>query len=153
MLYRVLSSVFLLLVTVSGFSQSRDIRSLSWIAGDWQSITPQGNIEEHWMQPASDSMIGMSRTLREGKTTSFEYLRLELRDTDMFYIAYPNARKQAEFKLVEADAERLVFEGGDEHVQRVVYQKEGQGLRARIEGKHNGKPFTLEVHYLRMRGR
>jgi len=72
----------------------------------------------------------VSRTIRDGKT-----------------------RKQAEFKLVEADPERLVFEAGDEHVQRVVYQKEGERLLARIEGKHNGKPFTLEVHYLRMRGR
>lgn len=95
-------------------------------------------------------MISMSRTVHDGKTTDFEYLRLELRDTEMFYVAYPNACKQAEFKLREADPERLAFEGGDEHVQRVLYLKEGDGLAARIEGKHNGKPFTVDVHYLRM---
>ena len=142
-----------LVFTQMSVSQSLDIRSLNWIAGDWQSITPEGAVEEHWTQPASDSMIGMSRTTRDGKTASFEYLRLELRDADVFYVAYPNARKQAEFKLIEMSPERLAFAGGDEHVQRVVYQKEGDGLLARIEGKHNGKPFTLDFHYHRMTSR
>jgi hypothetical protein len=133
-----------------GTSQANDLHAVAWLSGDWQSVRPNGLVEERWTAPAGTMMVGLSHASREGKTRSFEYLRLELRGGDIFYIALPNAKKVAEFKLVEATADRLVFEGGDEHVQRVSYRSDGPDkLTARIEGKQGGEPFSEEIHYVR----
>jgi len=133
-------------------SQTTDLHSVAWLSGDWESVTPNGLVEERWTAPAGIMMVGLSHASRDGKTRSFEYLRLELRGGDIFYIASPNAKKIAEFKLVEATANRLVFEGGDDHVQRVSYKRESPDkITARIDGKVNGEAFNEEIHYVRRR--
>jgi Domain of unknown function (DUF6265) len=134
------------------FAQKTDLNSLAWISGHWQSVTPRGVVEEHWTGPSDDSMIGMSRTTREGRTANFEFLRLIVRDGEIFYVAYPNAKKEAQFKLISATPEQATFEGGDEHVQRVIYRKENDGIVGRIEGTQDGKPFSAEFHYRKMQG-
>ena len=131
-------------------AQVTDLHSVAWLSGDWQSVTPNNLVEERWTAPAGNMMVGLSHASRDGKTRSFEYLRLELRGSDIFYIASPNAKKVAEFKLVEATADHLVFEGGDDHVQRVSYRREGPDrITARIDGKMNGEAFNEEIHYVR----
>lgn len=133
-------------------SQTTGLHSVAWLSGDWESVTPNGLVEERWTAPAGSMMVGMSHASRDGKTRSFEYLRLELRGGDIFYIASPNAKKVAEFKLVEATPDRLVFEGGDDHVQRVSYRRDGPDkVTARIDGKVNGEVFNEEIHYARRR--
>jgi len=131
-------------------SQTTDLHSVAWLSGDWQSVMPNGLVEERWTAPAGVMMVGLSHASRNGKTRSFEYLRLELRGGDIFYIASPNAKKVAEFKLVEATADHLVFEGGDDHVQKVRYKREGPDkITARIDGRMNGEAFNEEIHYVR----
>jgi Domain of unknown function (DUF6265) len=131
-------------------SQTTDLHSVAWLSGDWQSVTPNGLVEERWTSPAGIMMVGMSHASRSGKTRSFEYLRLELRGSEIYYIASPNAKKVAEFKLVAATADSLVFEGGDDHVQRVSYRRQGPDeITARIDGKMNGEAFNEEIHYVR----
>jgi len=136
--------------SAAGTAQSTDLHAVAWLSGDWQSITPNGLVEERWTAPAGGMMVGLSHARRDGKTRSFESLRLELRGTDIVYIASPNAKKVAEFKLIEATPDHLIFEGGDDHVQRVTYRNEGSGrMTARIDGKMAGEPFSEEVHYVR----
>ena len=136
--------------TAAGTGQSTDLHAVAWLSGDWQSVTPNGLVEERWTAPAGGMMVGLSHARRDGKTRSFEYLRLELRGADIVYIASPNAKKVAEFKLIEATPDHLIFEGGDDHVQRVTYRNEGPGrMTARIDGKMAGEPFSEEVHYVR----
>lgn len=128
-----------------------DLHAVAWLSGDWEAVTSNGLVEERWTAPAGTMMIGLSHASREGKTRSFEYLRIELRGSGIVYVASPNAKKVAEFRLVEATADRLVFEGGDDHVQRVSYRKDGAGgMTARIDGKFNGEPFHEEVQYRRV---
>lgn len=64
------------------------IDSLSWLTGCWESNNSEKNrlINEQWMKPAGGSMIGMSRTVRTGKTTGFEFLRIVQDDTGIYYL-------------------------------------------------------------------
>src|SRR5262245_38112719 len=76
---------------VSGQSaavEKHNISELSWIAGDWQTA-PGGRtqIEEHWTQPAGGSMVGTGRTVAGARTVEFEFLRLEQRGEDIYYVA------------------------------------------------------------------
>src|ERR1700730_11825374 len=84
----------LLLVCSKGISihtsaarRAYDIADLAWISGDWQ--TPPGSkaqSEEHWTAPAGASMMGLSRTVTQGKTVEFEYLRIEQRADGIYYV-------------------------------------------------------------------
>src|SRR6185295_7552658 len=69
------------------------ITELAWLSGDWQTA-PGGRaqIEEHWTLPAGGTMIGVGRTVAGEKTVEFEFLRIEQRGDDIFYVANPNAQ-------------------------------------------------------------
>jgi len=49
-------------------------------------------IEERWMPPANDMLIGMSRTVQDGRTTSFEFMRIVLRGDGIYFVAQPGGR-------------------------------------------------------------
>ncbi len=140
------SLLFLLAAQLKGF----DLRAIEWMAGDWFFASGKSVVEEHWTKAAGDTMIGMGRTVRDGRTTSFEYTRLETRNGEIYYIAMPNAKKTAEFKLVKSSPTEAVFEGGDEHVQRLIYRNsDPTGMTARVEGMQDGRSFSQEFQYKR----
>ena len=81
------------------------------MAGDWITNAADGTIiEERWSVPAAGSMIGTSRTMKDGKTVFFEVLRLDSRGEHIAYIAAPAGRfPPTPFPLSEQGANRAVF--------------------------------------------
>lgn len=119
-------------------SPVRSIGELSWLAGDWQTA-PGGRtqIEEHWTLPSGGTMIGMGRTLAGGKTVEFEFLRLEERNGDIYYVAHPKARcPGTAFKLTRLTPQAVVFENPQhDFPKRVMYRRNADGsLTASIDG-------------------
>lgn len=114
------------------------ISQLAWMSGDWQ-IT-QGakvQIEEHWMAPAGGSMIGMGRTIKDGRTVEFEFLRIEERDGQIYYVANPQGRCPAtDFKLTHMSSQEVIFENPDhDFPKRVIYRRNSDGsLTASVDG-------------------
>jgi len=132
-------------------AQERELSAFEWLAGGWQS-TEGPATEERWTSPSSNLMLGVSRTVTDGRTVGFEFMRLEKRGADIYYIPQPNGRPPVDFKLTSATDGSFVFENasGVDRVHRIEYRREGNdGLYARIEGVQNGKPFLLEYHYRR----
>lgn len=127
------------------------LTTLTWLAGDWQVASLTRVVEEHWSTPSSNALIGLSRTVRDGKTVAFEFVRIEQRDKDVFYVAQPNGRPPTDFKLSSASDGVLVFEGdGKDRVKRITYRREGPaGLYALVEGEENGRAFKQEFRYAR----
>lgn len=129
-----------------------DLAAFAWLAGTWELSQGGREVEEHWMTPASNVMIGMSRTSNGGRTSEFEFIRIEKRGADVFYVPQPNGRPPVSFKLVSSDAGRFVFENasGEDRVRTIEYRRDGDdGLYARIAGAQEGKPFALEFRYRR----
>jgi hypothetical protein len=94
------------------------------------------------MKPAGRMMLGMSRTVSNGKTVEYEFIRLHQEETgDIFYTAHPSGREEASFKLVKLEKNLAVFENPEhDFPQRIIYKLEdGETLKARIEGKSKGK--------------
>ena len=116
---------------------TQTISEVAWMAGDWQTASGgRAQIEEHWMQPAGGSMLGMSRTVAGGKTAEFEYLRLEQRPDGVYYVAHPKARcPGTDFKLTRGTAQDAVFENPQhDFPKRVIYRKNSDGsLTASID--------------------
>jgi Domain of unknown function (DUF6265) len=126
------------------------MEDLGWMSGDWETARGRAQIDEHWSRVAGGSMLGMSRTVAGGKTVSFEYLRIEARGTEIYYIAHPQARNPGtDFKLVRLNGEEAVFENlAHDFPKRVIYRKNRDGtLTARVEGDGTEKEKAQEFHY------
>lgn len=122
------------------------IDALKWMAGSWAGTSGSVAMEEHWTAPSGNSMIGMHRDVGKGRTLSFEFLRIEQQGDQIVYLSMPNGRSPATpFPLKESSANRVVFENPThDFPQRIIYWKDGNDLRARIEGTMNGKAGSEE---------
>src|SRR5262245_57096340 len=107
-------------------------------------------IDEHWTNVAGGSLIGMSRTVAGGKTVFFEYLRIEARGPEIYYVAHPRARTPGtDFKLVRLSGHEAVFENpAHDSPKRVIYRKNGNGtLSGRVERGGTEKEKPQDYHY------
>src|SRR5258708_27987387 len=139
---------------VSGEAAEVSLAKLTWLAGDWQLAHGTRVVEEHWTMPSANSLLGISRTMRDGRTVAFEFVRIEQRDGGVFYVAQPGGRPPTDFKLTRSTDGELVFEGdGTDKVKRITYRRQGpNGLSALVEGEEGGKPFKSEYRYARALG-
>ena len=122
------------------------LESLSWMAGSWKGTARGIEMEEHWTAPKGNTMIGLHRDVGKGRTMLFEFLRIEQQGDRIVYLSMPNGRSPATpFPLKEVSGTRVVFENpAHDFPQRIIYWKDGNDLRARIEGTIKGKPAGEE---------
>lgn len=86
--------------------------------------------------------MGMSRNLKQGRAVFSEFMRIETRGEDVYYIARIGDSKQTPtpFKLIRLEGQEAVFENPEhDFPQRIIYRATEGGLFARIEGKDKGK--------------
>jgi hypothetical protein len=123
------------------------ISELAWISGDWQTgAGGRLQIEEHWMAPAGGSMIGMGRTVSGGHTIEFEYIRIEERAGQIYYVASPKGRcPETDFKLTRLSGQEAIFENPEhDFPKRIIYRKNSDGsLTASIDGGAGTKSMTF----------
>ena len=138
----------LLFVTMSVTAQGAKaaIADLSWMAGSWTGESRGIQMEEHWTAPKGNSMVGIHRDIGNGRTLLFEFLRIEQQGDQIVYLSMPNGRSPATpFPLKEVSGTRVVFENpAHDFPQRIIYWKDGNDLRARIEGTRTGKTSSEE---------
>src|SRR5215831_6575593 len=120
------------------YTHAEGLDDLGWMAGSWIERKGGTVTEEHWLPPSGGLMIAVNRTVAEGKPTSFEVLRIEMRDGKPSYLSSPGGRPAVEFRTVEQSAQRIVFEDpAREFPRRILYWRDGEALMARIEGTIN----------------
>ena len=54
--------------------EAQELDKFGWIAGCWQSQSGPLTIDEQWMRPAGGLMLGIGRTVRNGKAVFHEFL-------------------------------------------------------------------------------
>ena len=110
------------------------ISNLDWLSGVWIGTRRTSEIEERWSPSKGGALLGVSRTVRNDRMVSFEYLRIVERDGGLVYVAQPGGRSPTEFVLTSISNNRAVFVNPrHDYPQRIVYEmsKEG-GLTASI---------------------
>ncbi len=65
------------------------IGDLQWLAGAWRGTAGTASVEEHWTRPEGGAMLGLGRTVRQGRMVGFEFLRIVTRGEAIIYIAQP----------------------------------------------------------------
>ena len=132
---------------------SSDIDKLGFIAGCWTLTRPNGTkIEEQWLPPAGGAMIGMSRSVRDGKLREFEFVRIVPGDDGKLrYVALPSGQAEAAFPVKEIAENAVTFEAPEhDFPQRILYRLvDKDTLVARIEGSVAGQARSADFPYRR----
>lgn len=130
-----------------------DLDKLAWLAGCWESPGAEPGSGEQWTPIAGGTMLGMSRTVRQGRTATFEFMQLrDQPDGRLAFIAQPSGRSATVFPLLRLSDTEAAFEAAEhDFPQRVVYARDGATrLKARIEGQVNGVPRVIEFPMARV---
>jgi hypothetical protein len=137
----------LLVVGTAGAAES-DITAVGWLAGCWAPENGEVGSVEHWLQPAGGIMLGVSRTVKNGKTAEFEFMQLRVNgEGKLVFIALPSGQKEATFVATSIGEFSVTFENPQhDFPQKVSYRRDGGGGRliGRIEGNRNGAPRAIE---------
>jgi Domain of unknown function (DUF6265) len=119
--------------------------SLAWLHGCWAGTVNQRDFREQWSPLRGGMLVGAGHTVNQGKTQSFEFLRIEARGDGIYYVAKPSGQPEAAFKLEsiamdDKDAIFLFVNEAHDFPQRIIYRRGSEGwLYATIEGKLNGQ--------------
>lgn len=122
------------------------VHALRWLAGCWENRRADRLTEEQWMGPHGGMMLGMSRTVVDGKTVEFEHMRIEEKDGKLVFTAKPSGQAEASFVMVELQDASVVFSNPEhDFPQRVLYRRlPERSLLARIEGQQEGKARAVD---------
>jgi hypothetical protein len=135
------------LLASSAAAAEQEIEKLAWLAGCWVTDGAELGSEERWMPLAGGTMLGVSRTIRQGKTVAFEFMEIRhLPDGKLAFVAHPSGQDTAVFIALRVGDSEVVFENPEhDFPQRVAYAKDGASkLRARIEGNQGGASRVIE---------
>lgn len=144
---------FLLLLWVSlavAQSPPSQVDTLGWMAGCWRLETSSRVIDEQWMAPSAGGMLGMSRTVAQGRIAEHEFVQIREDDGRLVYIAQPSSQAPARFTATTIGAQDVVFENlQHDFPQRIIYRRMADGgLHARIEGVRNGQRRGVDFPYV-----
>ncbi len=107
---------------------------LEWMGGRWcAQISDNTTIEEQWFTDAGNRMLGLNRTLKDGRAVAFEYLQVDLQGATPIYLAQPGGKPATGFSQV-ADGDHWVrFENlQHDYPQFIEYRRDGSALTATI---------------------
>lgn len=140
--------LFTFAVTLNGQQPSApatDLSSLSWLSGNWAGVKDGVEMEESWLAPKGNMMLGLHRDVRGNKTVSFEFLRIEAKPDGITYWASPGGRPATPFRLAESRKDFASFENPQhDFPKKIIYWMADGALHAKIEGMINGKVASEE---------
>ncbi|HYP06881.1 MAG TPA: DUF6265 family protein [Bryobacteraceae bacterium] len=126
------------------------IDKLAFMAGCWAGP----GTYEMWMKPEAGSVMGMGRSVRNGKVVGTEYFSVsEQADGIVLNVQQRLAAKTTAFRVKEITATSVVFENPEhDFPQRVIYRLTGpDALLGRIEGLDKGKDRAIDYPMQRAR--
>ncbi|WP_240811681.1 DUF6265 family protein [Brevundimonas sp. M20] len=141
-----------LTMTAAVLSPQADLRpDLGWMAGYWLSCDGGREVAETWSPPRLGLMAGSSITVRDGRV-GWELARIAptgpAPDAPFGYFAIPEGQAPTTFPVLESGPNRVVFEqAAHDFPKRVIYERDGDMLNARIEGEIDGQTRTIRWRF------
>jgi hypothetical protein len=135
------------------------LTDFSFLAGAWKGEAGPSIVEEHWMAPDGETMLGMSREIRDGKTTVTELCSIEMssgvpvlviRHFNSALIAREGKDKPLVFALESSAPGKAVFFHAERNT-RVIYERKSETeLVITLERERDGKKSSLPFRYRRI---
>lgn len=117
------------------------VQQLAWMAGCWEMVSPDVTVEEYWTSPRAGTLLGMSRTMRRGRTMGLELLVIRESGANLVYEADPSGQAAASFEATELTDAGVTFENPrHDFPRRISYSLRGaDSLLARIDDGRAGR--------------
>lgn len=131
-----------------------ELEAVQWLAGCWRASLSEAGSGEQWTSSAGGAMLGVSRTIRNGRMTAFEFMRIDRVQSGKYaLLAQPDGLPATTFALLKLSATEIIFENlQHDFPQRVSYRlKSPQLLLASIEGESKGVKRRVEQPMTRER--
>lgn len=130
------------------------VDDLDWLSGHWRMENGSRVVDEQWMAPAGGVMLGMARTVKDGKAVQHEFVQLRAgADGTPAYVVSASGQPEVAFRLVSLVEGTAVFENRQhDFPQRIIYARQADGsLLAAIEGPgRDGQVKRIEYPYQRI---
>jgi len=125
------------------------VEQLSWLAGCWELTRGTRHVTEQWMRPEAGTILGMSRTVSDGKTVEYEFLMIREGTSGLEFVAKPSGQPEAVFAATHVAASEVVFENPrHDFPTRITYRTSADGgLAASVEGDVKGQRQVLQFPY------
>ena len=126
-------------------ASAQDLDKLVWMTGNWAQKTAKEEVQENWLGPKGNVMVAVNLTLTPGRGSSFEFIRIAVKDGRIVYFASPGGRPPVEFPMTQMSDNAIVFENAAHgYPAKISYRRDGDALVARIEGKRQGAEASEE---------
>lgn len=120
---------------------------LSWMAGYWLDCSGGREASETWSDPRGGLSVGHAVTIEDGRP-SFEVSHIGPTRQGFAYVAQPGGVPPTVFVLAESGPTRAVFANAEnDFPTRVIYERDGADLKARIEGEIAGQARSIEWRF------
>lgn len=120
---------------------------VSWMAGYWLDCSNGREASETWSDPRAGLSVGHAVTIENGRA-AFEVSHIGPTPQGFAYIAQPGGVPPTVFVLTRSEPARAVFANAEnDFPTRVIYEREGDALRARIEGEIGGQARSMEWNF------
>jgi hypothetical protein len=118
------------------------------MSGCWESSSGGRHLVEQWTAAEGGTLLGMSRTVVNGKTTEYEFLMIRESARGLEYVARPSVQPEATFTAVRVSSDEIVFENPThDFPTRIIYRRQSDRLAAAIEGRVNGQARRIDFPY------
>ncbi|MDI5898437.1 DUF6265 family protein [Flavobacterium yafengii] len=143
--------ILLLLAIVScknsDSNKNEKIKAASWLLGNWENKSADGNLTENWEKVNDSTYQAQSYYIKEKDTLHFESITLQQKGENLTYTATvkgQNNDKPVAFKLTIGTEKQLAFENlKHDYPQKISYtQITPDSLVAKISGIQQGKPSS-----------
>jgi hypothetical protein len=120
---------------------------MSWMAGYWLDCSGGREASDSWSDPRAGLSVGHAVTLSGGEA-SFEVSHIGPTPQGFAYVAQPGGAPPTAFVLAESGPRRAVFANAEnDFPTRVIYERDGDALTARIEGEIGGQARSMEWNF------
>ncbi len=130
------------------------VEDFAWLTGHWRLEKGGRVIDEQWMAPAGGVMLGMARTVKDGRVVEHEFVQLRAGADDIVaYRVSASGQPEVVFRLASLKDGKAVFENlQHDFPQRISYEQRPDGsLLAAIEGPgRDGQLKRIEYPYQRI---
>lgn len=146
-----MNALFSLLLALTLPLQRTSVNEVNWLAGCWEFTRGNRHVAEQWTAARGGTMLGVSRTVSDGRTVDYEFILIREANGRLEYVAKPSRQPEAVFTSVRVSADEAIFENPrHDFPTRIHYRTQpGGGLLATIEGNVNGAPRTIEFPFAR----
>lgn len=117
------------------------------MAGYWPDCSNGREASETWSDPRAGLSVGHAVIVEDGRAP-FEVSHIGPTPQGFAYVAQPGGAPPTAFVIAGSGPGRMVFANAEnDFATRVIYERAGDALKARIEGEIGGQTRSMEWNF------